>query len=54
VNGPTPERVQDGCKEGEEAFPIQRSSVGGLSLHSDVSIAHCRSFDAVIIKQLAI
>jgi hypothetical protein len=53
VNGPTAERVHDGYKEGEEAFPIQRSHVGGVYFHSGVSIAHCRRFDAVIVKQMA-
>ena len=40
-------------KKGEEAFPIQRSHVGGVDFHSGVSIAHCRRFDAVIVKQMA-
>lgn len=40
MNDPTAERVHDGRKEGEEAFPIQRSSVGGVFFHSGVSIAH--------------
>jgi hypothetical protein len=53
VNGPTAERVHDGYKKGEEAFPIQRRPVGGVPFHSIVFIAHCKRFDAVIVKQMA-